>query len=516
MKSNQYAAYLRKSRADEDAEAHGAGETLARHERLLMETARKLGISITAFYREIVSGDSIAARPQMQQLLSDVESGAWAGVLCVDITRLARGETIDQGIVAQTFKYSGTKIITPVKTYDPSNEFDEEYFEFGLFMARREYKMINQRQQRGRVASVKEGKWCGNKTPYGYRRVKLEHEKGWTLEPDENAPVVLDVFRWYAGEGCERIGTTKICARLNAAGIPSPSGGEWLPFAIHSMLDNPVYVGKIRWNHRKSQKIYRDGQLVTSRPRSKETLIADGRHPAIVSQELFGKVAALRSLNKSRPGPKQMPMKNPLAGLCRCGMCGGPMSRRPYQSGRQETLLCAAPGCKNVSSDLQDVEQTLLESMRIWLKNFEGSADLPISDADLEAAERTLAGHDRERKKLADQLDRAYDLVEQGVYTPEIFTERSRRIAERQAELDAASESLHADIEHRRQVMQARHEIAPRMHRVIDAYPKATTPEEKNALLKSVLEKVLYTKTQRDRWGGDGMHLEIFPLLPNL
>ncbi len=49
---------------------------------------------------------------------------------------------IDQGIVSQAFKYSGTRIITPTKTYDPNNEFDEEYFEFGLFMSRREYQTI--------------------------------------------------------------------------------------------------------------------------------------------------------------------------------------------------------------------------------------------------------------------------------------------------------------------------------------------------------------------------------------
>ncbi|MCZ8518394.1 hypothetical protein [Paenibacillus sp. KR2-11] len=44
---------------------------------------------------------------------------------------------MDQGIVARTFKYSSTLIITPMRTYDPNNLNDEEYFEFGLFMSRR-------------------------------------------------------------------------------------------------------------------------------------------------------------------------------------------------------------------------------------------------------------------------------------------------------------------------------------------------------------------------------------------
>ena len=120
----QYCLYLRKSRADSEAEARGEGETLARHEKALLDLAKKLNLNITAIYREIVSGETIAARPVMQQLLQEVEQGIWDGVLVMEVERLARGDTIDQGIVAQTFKFSDTKIITPIKTYNPNNEFD--------------------------------------------------------------------------------------------------------------------------------------------------------------------------------------------------------------------------------------------------------------------------------------------------------------------------------------------------------------------------------------------------------
>jgi len=68
--SMQYCIYLRKSRADMDAEARGEGETLARHEHALLNLAKQKNLSITALYKEIVSGETIAARPVMQQLLS--------------------------------------------------------------------------------------------------------------------------------------------------------------------------------------------------------------------------------------------------------------------------------------------------------------------------------------------------------------------------------------------------------------------------------------------------------------
>ena len=61
MAREEYCIYLRKSRADLDAEAHGEGETLARHERILLELAKRDKLNVTEIYREIVSGDTIAA-----------------------------------------------------------------------------------------------------------------------------------------------------------------------------------------------------------------------------------------------------------------------------------------------------------------------------------------------------------------------------------------------------------------------------------------------------------------------
>ena len=95
----------------------------------------------------MVSGESIEDRPQIQELLNEVIAGKYRGVLVMEIERLARGNTRDQGEIAEAFWGSETLIITPSKTYDPTNEFDEEYFEFGLYMSRREYKTIRRRMQ---------------------------------------------------------------------------------------------------------------------------------------------------------------------------------------------------------------------------------------------------------------------------------------------------------------------------------------------------------------------------------
>ena len=152
---------------------------MKRHEAILDKVAETRGYYIAKTYYEVVSGESIAARPEIQKLLEEVSAGIYAGVLVVDLERLARGNGADQAYISQVFQFSSTKIITPAKTYDPCNEFDEEYFEFGLFMSRREYKTINRRLQRGRELSVSEGKFVGNIAPFGYDRVKLKDAKGY-------------------------------------------------------------------------------------------------------------------------------------------------------------------------------------------------------------------------------------------------------------------------------------------------------------------------------------------------
>jgi len=99
----QYAQYLRKSRAEEGMELE---EVLAKHRRALAELAEKQHIVIADTYEEIVSGESIALRPQMLLLLDAVEQGRYAGVLCMDIDRLGRGGMRDQGLILDTFRTS--------------------------------------------------------------------------------------------------------------------------------------------------------------------------------------------------------------------------------------------------------------------------------------------------------------------------------------------------------------------------------------------------------------------------
>ena len=153
------AVYLRKSRMEEGL---ATDEVLSKHQKTLRDFAAVRGIRIVREYPEVVSGESLYARPQMLRLLQDVEDGKYDAVLCMDLDRLSRGRMKDQGIVLDAFRDSNTLIITPEKIYNLSDEIDEEYAELKTFLSRREYKIITKRLRRGLQMSIQEGCYVAN------------------------------------------------------------------------------------------------------------------------------------------------------------------------------------------------------------------------------------------------------------------------------------------------------------------------------------------------------------------
>lgn len=511
--------YLRKSRADREAETHGEGETLARHEHILLDLAKKKEYIVGAIYKEVVSGETIADRPVMQQLLREVESGMWDGVLVVEVERLARGDTIDQGVVSRAFQYSDTKIITPTKTYDPNNEFDEEYFEFGLFMSRREYKTIKRRLNAGRISSVKEGKYCGNKPPYGYERIKLEKEKGYTLRPiPDQSEIVKMIYTWYAGDGCEQIGVAKIARRLNGMGIKSALGSDWTPASIQGILTNPVYIGKIRWNGRKVVKTVQNGQVVKTRPRSKDVLVCDGLHPAIISDDLYNSAQEIRQKNPPRPISIKNTVRNPLAGIVYCSKCGRAMVRRPYQKrGQEDTLLCPYTSCSTVSSKLSLVEKAVIDGIEEIAEEYKLNNDISVSSKDIDlgivSKQKLIHEKESELERLNNQKAKQYDLLEQGIYTTEVFLERSKAIAESVQACSDSIEKLKEEINRDKVLVEQQSDFIPRCEELLNNY-WSLDMESRNKMLKSLIDKAIYTKDSKNAYGRGNeikFELDIFP-----
>ena len=523
-----YDIYLRKSRADRDAEANGGGDTLLRHRTALLDLAQRMNLTIYHIFEEVVSGESIANRPEMQKLLAEVEGGSISGVLVMEVERLARGNTRDQGIVAETFQYSNTKIITPLKTYDPADESDQEYFEFGLFMSRREYKTINRRLQRGRMASLQEGKYIAAAAPYGYERIKIKGGKGYTLAiVEDRAQVVRHIYDLYINGllrpdgSMQHVGSSIIAKQLDREGIPSPSGGRWAAYTVRDILSNPTYAGFVRWSWRPTVRKVVDGVLVETRPVNKAMSLADGLHPPIIPRDQWQRAQDIMASRAYLPIPGNRTIVNPLAGLVYCEQCGRSLVRLKGRRGNaRDMLMCPNKDCTCKGSTLDEVENALLHSLERWLREYKlkvtPCSKRPRKRANTAPMERALDAARRERDTLVSQKGRLYDLLEQGVYTIDVFTQRQFELSTRISNVEHAIQEAEQQLETERQIANLRLSIIPRVEHLLDVYHELETPLEKNEMLKTCLERVEYRKTVGGRYKKSDMELRLYPKISRI
>lgn len=488
MLGKSAAVYLRKSRMEAELDTD---EVLARHRKSLTECAQRHGLCIVEWYPEVVSGESLYARPQMLRLLEDVEAGRFDTVLCMDLDRLSRGRMKDQGMILDAFRDSHTLIVTPDKVYDLADEIDDELAEFKTFMSRREYKIINKRLRRGLQRSIQDGCYVAN-APYGYRKTTIDRRP--TLEIYEpEAKFVRMMFEMYAnGYGC-----TRIASHVNAMGARPHRSNEFNRSSIMKILTSPTYIGKITWNQKTHIKKNTKGNqknIVIYNPREKWTIV-DGLHPPIIEHSLYEKVQDIM-LGRYRPAYHDGTVKSPLAGLVKCSVCGHNMQRMfsMTRSGEKEAyLFCQRKGCC-ASAKYPLVESRILDHLRDTLERLD--LEQPEHTTDLAPLEDAVAAIDKEISAVIRQKNRLHELLELGEYDIATYRERMAAVKEKlsvlELRLTEAKQRLSQAKDFRPDL------LASDIRAVLEAYDESDGPH-RNALLHTVISQIYYTKHKKTK-----------------
>lgn len=498
------AIYLRKSRADVEAEARGEGETLAKHKSALLKLAKTQNVTVIKVFDEIVSGESLFHRPQMNELLKNVEDNQYDAVLIMDLDRLGRGNMQEQGLILETFRKSNTKIITPRKTYDLNNEFDEEYSEFEAFMARKELKMITRRLQGGRVRAIEEGKYLGTRPPYGYD-IHFENGVRTLIQNSKTTPIVKIIFDLYTHHDPQkRLGCNKIANQLNDMNIPTSTGKKWDPSSVLCIIKNAVYTGRIQWKKVETKKSKVPGKRRTTRMRdTAEWIDVPGKHTAIITNEQFKLAQSILSNKYHIPYQLQHGITNPLAGVMVCGKCNRKMIQRPY--GKQKPhIMCPNRECNNKSSRAEYVEDAVLKSIQQWLLHYEikmNKKNIPEECAEnvITVKKSALNDLENELRELDKQKLKLFDLLERGIYSEELFVERSTNISERISTLSSSLESLQNEINALHTESAYKEGIIPEVVKIISLYERLHEASDRNELLKRVIARIVYTKEKHQR-----------------
>ena len=389
------------------------------------------------------------------------------------------------------------------------NEYDEEYFEFGLFMSRREYKTISRRLKRGRESSASEGKFVASIAPYGYKRVKIEGEKGYTLTPNpDEAKWIIKMFELRLSG----MGTPVIANYLNDMKVPTRHGNLWGADVVNRMLMNPIYMGKIRRGYAQHIKTIKDGQVVEKVKHIKdidECRIYDGLHEPLIDEETYYRAQEIRKeLDVNPPVKKDNELKNPFAGLLFCAKCNKRIARTVMSGSRDKEVRVKCVNhrnCHNSGCKFELLEEKALEALRVWLDGYTVKLNTIGYSKEIKEHKMEIEQLDKELVKLKSQLNKAFEFVEQGIYSLEVFKERREKL---EGDINTLSEQK----EKREQAVYllesdsaTQINLIPKTQKLLEDYENLTV-EERNNLLKEILVKIEYKKEGR----GD-IELDIYP-----
>lgn len=502
----RYLMYLRKSRMDLDFENVSVRETLDRHRRILDSFCKERRLNVVEVLEEVVSGESLYSRPKMLRLLELVNTGMYAGVVCLDVERLSRGSSLESGYIMQILQTNNCKIVTPGKTYDLQNESDEQFTDMKFMFSRYELKTITKRLVRGRNQSASEGKFLGSVAPYGYRAYKLPGVKGNSLKivPNE-AKIVQMIFDMYGVQG---IGYNTIAYQLNQMHIPSLTG-TWGQTSITNILSNEVYLGMIRWKHEPTKRIVKDGMLTKKRVHSKDYELYEGLHEPIITQEQWDRVKAVQNNRNHASVHKDKTLKNPFASILFCEKCGAVMKRNvPAKSQRTSPWYrCPTRGCNCRTIKCDFVEDAVTKAMEKWLAEYTVKIEVE-QNPQIDPTETALGIVREQLTELQSQQDKICEYLEKGIYTIEMFTKRNDALTKEIQKQRASESDLLKKQSLRGKTKSAEEEIIPTTQHILDSYPRLSVVE-KNRLWKIIMEKITIYRTPEGEFT-----MNIYPKLP--
>jgi site-specific DNA recombinase len=231
-------------------------------------------------------------RPGLQRLFADVKAGLLDMVVTYKIDRLTRSPR-DFYQLIELFEAHNVGFISVTERFDTSTPSGRLLRNIMLTFAQFERELISERVRDKVIQRVKRGLHAGGCPAFGYKT-----ENGMLAIDSPRDEHVRLVFERYVKTRSIRA----VLRALKEKGIVSRKGNPFCDSAIWNMLRNHVYAGKIVHKEK----------------------IHPGRHPAIISEDLFAHVQRLvAEAPRLPPNPEN---HLPFAGIIHCKECGSIMS----------------------------------------------------------------------------------------------------------------------------------------------------------------------------------------------
>ncbi len=284
-------------------------------------------VDLSAFNRRV-------RRPGFEQLLDALAAGRVAGVITWKLDRLTR-QPRDLERLLDALEHGGAGLASVHDPVDVSGPMGLAMLRIGVVMANVESSNISIRGRRKAEELARAGApTTGGTRAFGYTKDRRGLVDAEARQIREAASRVL------AGES-----TRGIARAWNDAGVPTPTGGTWVPGVVARLLRAPLIAG-LR-SHR--------GDVV-----------AEGAWPAIIDRDTHDQLRlaldpATRRTTRGRPRTYLLS-----GGIARCAVCGAALVSRPREDGRRR-YVCARgpglPGCGAIAIMADDLEQVITEAV---------------------------------------------------------------------------------------------------------------------------------------------------------
>ena len=264
-------------------------------------------------------------RPEFKRLIKDIELKKINMVITKDMSRLGRdyigtGELVEKFFPEHNVRYIA--VTDNIDTYLDSTNNDIAPFKAIMndFYA----KDISKKIKSSLKAKMKEGKYVGGRTPFGY--TKDPDNKNKLVINEEQAIIVKRIFdmslnglSYYKIADIltkEKIKTPASYYNFEWCGNYNPSLNKWNSKTIYDILTNRIYTGDLVQNKRNKVN-YKVKKVVRNNP--KDYIIVENTHEAIIEKNIFNEVQRKLPKNVGRNEKKE---QNLLDGLLYCGDCG--------------------------------------------------------------------------------------------------------------------------------------------------------------------------------------------------
>ena len=440
--------------------------------KLIQEYAKQRDIIVPkeyVFVEDGISGRRADKRPAFQKMIGHAKAGEFDMILVWKYSRFARNQ--EESILYKSMlSRSGVEVISISETLDASPfaslieriiEWMDEFYSIRL----------SGEVKRGMDEKLRRGEVVGAPS-FGYSM------KDKNYVPNEQADIVRRVFADYlAGKGY-----TEICRELNALGIRSRRGNPIDNRYVKYMLQNPVYIGKIRWSQ--------GGKLnYTNAPNNEKGILTDGNFEPIIDLETWEKVQKkMERQRRARPYTRHdQPVEWMLKGLVRCSECG---STLVYTATACPTMQChkyAHGQCKTSHSlSISKANNALIDALR-------EAVELGRFTAAPELIRESTPGKDYDKLIAAEQLKlkRVLAAYEAGIDNLEEYAAKKKKLTAGIDELKAKKEKAAASAAPSLSLEDMKAKTADVLEFI---RREDVTEAAKNQALRTILSHIVYEK----------------------